>query len=166
MRADHYARSGFGILFCAAFLAGPVTGCATEPQPRPSAIDPSNPVAPESAPLAVASFDGSASLPPTAAQAIDGGTDLTPAAASATEQDDNHESAASPSGRDKKETPAHAHVRKKHGQQQGTVYTCPMHPEIVSPIPGHCPKCGMTLIPKRSEGQQGHEHEEGDGGTP
>jgi len=26
-----------------------------------------------------------------------------------------------------------------------TVYTCPMHPEIVSDTPGTCPKCGMDL---------------------
>ena len=24
-------------------------------------------------------------------------------------------------------------------------YTCPMHPEIVSDVPGDCPKCGMAL---------------------
>ncbi len=29
----------------------------------------------------------------------------------------------------------------------GTVYTCPMHPEIRQDRPGHCPKCGMALEP-------------------
>ena len=29
----------------------------------------------------------------------------------------------------------------------GTVYTCPMHPEIRQDQPGHCPKCGMSLEP-------------------
>lgn len=29
----------------------------------------------------------------------------------------------------------------------GTVYTCPMHPEIRQEHPGNCPKCGMTLEP-------------------
>jgi Cu+-exporting ATPase len=29
-----------------------------------------------------------------------------------------------------------------------TVYTCPMHPEIVSDKPGTCPTCGMALEPK------------------
>ena len=29
----------------------------------------------------------------------------------------------------------------------GTVYTCPMHPEIRQDRPGNCPKCGMTLEP-------------------
>jgi len=29
----------------------------------------------------------------------------------------------------------------------GTLYTCPMHPEIVQEGPGSCPKCGMALEP-------------------
>lgn len=29
----------------------------------------------------------------------------------------------------------------------GTIYTCPMHPEIRWDHPGNCPKCGMTLEP-------------------
>ncbi len=29
----------------------------------------------------------------------------------------------------------------------GTMYTCPMHPEIVQEGPGDCPKCGMALEP-------------------
>ena len=27
------------------------------------------------------------------------------------------------------------------------VYTCPMHPEVVSEEPGSCPQCGMKLMP-------------------
>ena len=30
---------------------------------------------------------------------------------------------------------------------QGTLYTCPMHPQIVKEGPGHCPICGMALEP-------------------
>jgi hypothetical protein len=30
----------------------------------------------------------------------------------------------------------------------GVIYTCPMHPEVRSDTPGHCPKCGMNLVPK------------------
>ncbi len=29
------------------------------------------------------------------------------------------------------------------------LYTCVMHPEIVSDKPGKCPKCGMKLVPKK-----------------
>lgn|GEM_PF-4782985 len=29
-----------------------------------------------------------------------------------------------------------------------TLYTCPMHPEVVTHAPGKCPKCAMTLVPK------------------
>jgi Cu+-exporting ATPase len=29
----------------------------------------------------------------------------------------------------------------------GTIYTCPMHPEVRQPGPGACPKCGMALEP-------------------
>jgi manganese oxidase len=29
-----------------------------------------------------------------------------------------------------------------------TVYTCPMHPEVMSQQPGRCPKCNMKLVPK------------------
>ncbi len=32
-----------------------------------------------------------------------------------------------------------------HSQNQH--YTCPMHPEVVKPAPGNCPKCGMKLVP-------------------
>ncbi len=28
----------------------------------------------------------------------------------------------------------------------GTVYTCPMHPDVTSDQPGKCPTCGMDLV--------------------
>src|SRR4051812_8237505 len=30
----------------------------------------------------------------------------------------------------------------------GTIYTCPMHPQIRQPGPGTCPICGMALEPE------------------
>ncbi|HZR04484.1 MAG TPA: copper-translocating P-type ATPase [Candidatus Udaeobacter sp.] len=39
------------------------------------------------------------------------------------------------------------------------IYTCPMHPEIEQDHPGACPKCGMTLEPKATGGDD-HEHGE------
>ncbi|MBB3593831.1 Cu+-exporting ATPase [Rhizobium sp. BK529] len=48
---------------------------------------------------------------------------------------------------------------KKHAaaaMPKGTLYTCPMHPEVISDHPGDCPKCGMALepmgIPPEDEG--------------
>jgi len=32
----------------------------------------------------------------------------------------------------------------------GTIYTCPMHPQIRQPVPGRCPICGMELVPASS----------------
>jgi hypothetical protein len=29
------------------------------------------------------------------------------------------------------------------------LYTCVMHPEVISDKPGKCPKCGMKLVPKK-----------------
>jgi Cu+-exporting ATPase len=29
-----------------------------------------------------------------------------------------------------------------------TIYTCPMHPEVIQDHPGNCPKCGMALEPR------------------
>jgi len=34
----------------------------------------------------------------------------------------------------------------------GTVYTCPMHPEVQQSGPGTCPKCGMALEPRIAGG--------------
>jgi FtsP/CotA-like multicopper oxidase with cupredoxin domain len=40
------------------------------------------------------------------------------------------------------------------------VYTCPMHPAVVSEAPGHCPDCGMKLLPAQLVAEAGgHEHE-------
>src|SRR6185503_4879933 len=37
----------------------------------------------------------------------------------------------------------------------GTIYTCPMHPEIRQPGPGSCPICGMALEPEAPTLEQG-----------
>lgn len=33
------------------------------------------------------------------------------------------------------------------------VYTCPMHPKVVSDKPGACPQCGMFLIKKEEKNE-------------
>jgi len=42
------------------------------------------------------------------------------------------------------------YLANKHAGEQaadGTIYTCPMHPEVRQPGPGPCPICGMALEP-------------------
>src|SRR3989338_7007102 len=43
------------------------------------------------------------------------------------------------------------HSKPKFPTQEAPLYTCPMHPEIISNRPGSCPKCGMALEPKEVE---------------
>jgi len=42
-----------------------------------------------------------------------------------------------------------------HQHEEGTYYTCSMHPQINQPEPGSCPICGMALIPVQSNDGQG-----------
>jgi len=44
-------------------------------------------------------------------------------------------------------TPASVPAEPPPAAADGTVYTCPMHPEIRQDLPGDCPKCGMSLEP-------------------
>jgi Cu+-exporting ATPase len=44
----------------------------------------------------------------------------------------------------------------------GTIYTCPMHPEIRQVGPGNCPICGMALEPLLVSADQAPNHELGD----
>ena len=47
---------------------------------------------------------------------------------------------------------------------EAAVYTCPMHPDIVSDEPGNCPTCGMKLLPAALVASAGHGgHAEGHG---
>jgi Cu+-exporting ATPase len=41
----------------------------------------------------------------------------------------------------------------------GTIYTCPMHPQIRQPGPGHCPICGMALEPEIASADAGPDPE-------
>ncbi|MBI2892486.1 MAG: efflux RND transporter periplasmic adaptor subunit [Deltaproteobacteria bacterium] len=45
-----------------------------------------------------------------------------------------------------------------------TVWTCPMHPQIVQNEPGECPICGMDLVPKQREAAH-EDHANADGGV-
>jgi len=45
--------------------------------------------------------------------------------------------------------PSHGQEQKK--DQEKLKYTCVMHPEVVVDHPGKCPKCGMKLVPLKSD---------------
>lgn len=42
-----------------------------------------------------------------------------------------------------------SHTHAAAGKVSGTIYTCPMHPQIRRDAPGFCPICGMALEPVR-----------------
>ena len=48
----------------------------------------------------------------------------------------------------------HEHAKTPSAEKSAVSYTCPMHPEISSPKPGKCPKCGMKLIPRKPSEQK------------
>lgn len=41
------------------------------------------------------------------------------------------------------------------------IYTCPMHPEVISEKPGKCPKCGMDLEIKEDGSKKDEKKDEG-----
>ena len=51
----------------------------------------------------------------------------------------------------------HGHVPKRGpaDMPEGTIYTCPMHPQIRQPGPGNCPICGMALEPEIATAAEG-----------
>ena len=51
------------------------------------------------------------------------------------------------SGQNKDKAKAVPQEQKKVADTK-TIYTCPMHPEVVQDKPGKCPKCGMNLVAK------------------
>ncbi|HVZ12953.1 MAG TPA: heavy metal translocating P-type ATPase, partial [Bauldia sp.] len=54
---------------------------------------------------------------------------------------------AAPAGHDHDHAHAAPVVASAHAPAGATLYTCPMHPEIVRDAPGSCPICGMALEP-------------------
>ncbi|MFC1458329.1 heavy metal translocating P-type ATPase [Microvirga arabica] len=52
-----------------------------------------------------------------------------------------------------------ATARKAEAVPEGTIYTCPMHPQIRQAGPGSCPICGMALEPVLATAETGPSHE-------
>jgi Cu+-exporting ATPase len=56
--------------------------------------------------------------------------------------------------------PAHGQVPATAAEgAPGTIYTCPMHPEVRQDRPGSCPKCGMALEPEMPSLEDGESPE-------
>jgi len=106
---------------------------------RSATLDPANPDGPESPPLSGSLFatDSVASLQGESAHRE----------ASSGEEHAKHHHAAAPEHAAHGATPAAQ--QPGESSDSAAVYTCPMHPEVTSPVPGKCPKCGMKLVPKK-----------------
>jgi Cu+-exporting ATPase len=62
-------------------------------------------------------------------------------------------------GHDHRHHHEHAAVAPAEPVPPGTIYTCPMHPEIRQDHPGNCPKCGMALEPELPQLDEGENPE-------
>lgn len=62
-----------------------------------------------------------------------------------------------PAGSGPAESAEHAHGTSDTATGGREVYTCPMHPEVVSDRPGECSKCGMDLVPEGEASGGGHD---------
>jgi hypothetical protein len=51
------------------------------------------------------------------------------------------------SSESKKESAATTSISDSSKMMSAVEYTCTMHPEVISDTPGHCPKCGMKMVP-------------------
>ena len=97
-----------------------LAACGAPLREIPAFLDPSNPAAPESA-----------------AQSLPGAAGDDASAASANRQPSDPSQPPSP------EPPPPA----AEGSDTKSSWTCPMHPQVAQPTPGHCPTCGMKLVP-------------------
>lgn len=52
----------------------------------------------------------------------------------------------------------HEHMHHEATEGTGKTYTCPMHPDIQQDQPGHCPECGMNLVPAKKKMEMADEH--------
>jgi hypothetical protein len=116
-------------------LAATLAACGSSLPPRSAALDPANPDAPES-PLVTgtADTDAKGGMPEPAESGHE----------AAQHAGHNHGGASA-------EPPGTSQAAQSPAPAGAVIYTCPMHPEVTSPAPGRCPKCGMKLVPRKDE---------------
>jgi hypothetical protein len=127
---------------CAAvFIAG--AGCSGELVQRPTASDPTSVAAAEAPFTPTPAYQPDpllSPIPPRSPEPPPTGTEQI------------HSPTAVPPGNPPMREEPGAHTPPRHDRSQqrepDAPYRCPMHPEVRSPTPGQCPKCGMTLVPK------------------
>ncbi len=129
------------LLFCVAPLIISLAGCATAPTVDDPHHDPANASAMESP-----SQKSSPSLMENAPQFS---LEETNAPAQAPDSGTNNMSGMKGMGGMKDMPGMNSGAAPTSSTSDKTVYTCPMHPEVQHDHPGKCPKCGMTLVPKK-----------------
>jgi Cu(I)/Ag(I) efflux system membrane fusion protein/cobalt-zinc-cadmium efflux system membrane fusion protein len=55
--------------------------------------------------------------------------------------------------------PACGDSDESDNSQEGQLYTCGMHPQVIQDKPGNCPICGMKLTPMKSDAEMAEEGE-------
>jgi DNA-directed RNA polymerase subunit RPC12/RpoP len=135
-RTKRYPAMGIPSLILVQLVA-----CGSGVQPRAAALDPANPNGPESPPVSVSMAPPESPGAPSGQSAHADGSHV-----EGSDQHAKHGHTAASVDSAQARPPA---APDQAGSAEGSaIYACPMHPEVKSPEPGQCPKCGMKLVLK------------------
>jgi hypothetical protein len=148
-----------------------LSACGAAIRNVPAALDPSNPEAGESAAAPRIPGVGEAAAPPAGEMPMQHDTGEKPmqhemgdmpmpqGKPMQHEMGDMPMPQGKPMQHEMGEKPMQHEMPMDHGHhandkaKPSTDFTCTMHPEVSSPTPGRCPKCGMKLVPRKSDGE-------------